>query len=386
LDALESNMPIEIGQVEAIFRYPVKSMRGERLEAAKLGWHGLEGDRRLAFRRIDDGSGFPWLSASKLPQLLLFAPHGSEADLPTHVRTPDGAELPVFGEELAAEVGRRHHAPVQMMHFRNGIFDEASISVITLDTVHEIGRLAGQSPDVRRFRPNIVVRSLRSVPFQEDEWVGGVLSFGGGDEGPEITVTMRDVRCSMVNFDPDSAKPAPEMLKAVVRVHQNTAGIYGTVIRTGELAVGQPILLHAAAGADRRTVSPSVAGPVNVELIAIDHVQLAMPAGGEAKARMFYAGLLGLKEVTKPAALAGRGGAWFTSGGAQVHLGVEQPFQPARKAHPAFRVHGLAELVRQCEAAGYAITKDAPLPGQDRVHIADPFGNRIELIELHAAT
>src|SRR5947208_63290 len=138
-------MPIEIGHVEALFRYPVKSIGGERLDEATLGWHGLEGDRRLAFRKIDDRGGFPWLSAGKLPDLVLFAPQRSGDDLPTHVRTPDGRELPVFGEELAAEVGRRHGAPVQMMQFRNGIFDEGSVSVIASETVREIGRLAGRS-------------------------------------------------------------------------------------------------------------------------------------------------------------------------------------------------------------------------------------------------
>ena len=242
-------MPLEIGHVEAIFRYPVKSMGGERLEAATLGWHGLDGDRRLAFRRIDDRSGFPWLTASKLPDLLLFAPHRREdtpGDLPTHIRTPDGQEMPLFGQDLATEVGRRYGAPVHMMQLNRGIFDEASISVIASDTVREIGRLAGRSPDVRRFRPNVVVRLLRSVPFQEDEWLGGVLSFGEGDDAPAITVTMRDVRCSMVNLDPDSASPAPEVLKAVVRANQNNAGIYGAVTRIGRLAVGQAILLRAA--------------------------------------------------------------------------------------------------------------------------------------------
>jgi len=241
---------MEIGHVEAIFRYPVKSMGGERLEVAELGWHGLEGDRRLAFRRLDDRSGFPWLSASKVPGLHLFAPQrredGAQGDLPTHVRTPDGEEMPVFGEELATEVGRRCGAPVQMMQLRHGIFDDASISVIASDTVREIGRLAGRSPDVRRFRPNVVVRLQRSGPFQEDEWVGGVLSFGDRDDAPAITVTMRDVRCSIVNLDPDSASPAPEVLKAVVRANQNNAGIYGTVTRIGRLAVGQTIILHAA--------------------------------------------------------------------------------------------------------------------------------------------
>jgi len=173
-------MPIEIGQVETIFRYPVKSMAGERLEDANLGWYGLDGDRRLAFRRMDDRSGMPWLTASKLPDLLLFAPQrcedGVHGDLPSHVRTPDGQEMPVFGEELANEVGRRYGANVQMMQLRHGIFDEACISVIASDTVREIGRLAGRSLDIRRFRPNVVVRLLRLGAFQEDEWLSGVLS------------------------------------------------------------------------------------------------------------------------------------------------------------------------------------------------------------------
>jgi uncharacterized protein YcbX len=243
-------MLTEIGYVEAIFRYPVKSMGGERLEAANLGWHGLEGDRRLAFRRMDDRGGFPWLTASKLPDLLLFAPQrredGAQGDLPTHIRTPDGEEMPIFGEDLATEVGRRYGSPVQMMHLKNGIFDDASISVIASDTVHEIGRLSGRSLDVRRFRPNVVVRLLRSLPFQEDEWVGSVLSFGEGDDAPAITATMRDLRCSMVNLDPDSASLAPEVMKAIVRANQNNAGVYGAATRVGRVAVGQPILLRAA--------------------------------------------------------------------------------------------------------------------------------------------
>src|SRR5258708_7949544 len=209
-----SRMAIEIGHVEAIFRYPVKSMRGERLEVARLGWHGLDGDRRLAFRRIDDRSGFPWLNASKLPDLLLFAPHRREAsaqgELPTHIRTPNGDDLLVFGDDLATEVGRRYGAPVQIMHMNHGIFDDASISVIASDTVREIERLAGRSMDVRRFRPNVVVGLLRSVPFQQDEALGSVLSFGKAVDPPAITVSVRHVRCSMLILDPDSATPAPE--------------------------------------------------------------------------------------------------------------------------------------------------------------------------------
>ena len=246
---------MEIGHVEAIFRYPVKSMGGERLEAANLGWHGLDGDRRLAFRRLNNHSGFPWLTATKLPELLLFAPQrhgdGAEDGLPTHVRTPEGEEMPVFGEDLALEVGRRYGAPVQMMHMKHGIFNDASLSVIAFDTVREIGRLAGLSPDVRRFRPNVVVRLRRSVPFQENQWLGGTLSFGEGEDAPTIAATMHDVRCAVVNFDPDSARPAPAVLKAVVRANQNNAGIYGTVTRIGRLAVGQAVHLRDAPAVPR---------------------------------------------------------------------------------------------------------------------------------------
>jgi len=241
-------MPIEIGKIEAIFRYPVKSMRGEQLEAATLGWHGLEGDRRLAFCRLHERGGFPWLSAGTLPDLISFTPlrreDGNGDGLPTHVRTPAGEEMPLFSEALAHEIGRRYGAPVRMTHLKHGIFDEASISVISATTVHEISRLAKKDADIRRFRPNIVVRSVHAVPFQEDQWVGGVLTFGEADDSPAVTVTMRDLRCAMVNIDPDDGRIAPEVMKACVHANQNNAGVYGTGTRVGRLAVGQTVFLH----------------------------------------------------------------------------------------------------------------------------------------------
>jgi uncharacterized protein YcbX len=152
--------------------------------------------------------------------------------------------MPSFGEALATDVGRRCKATVQMMELRHGIFDDATISVITSDTVREVCGLAGRALDVRRFRPNILVRSARGVPFEEDDWVGGVLTFGDAADAPAVAVTMRDVRCAMVNIDPDDGSLAPEVMKAVVRTHENTAGIYGAVTRIGQLAVGQTIVLH----------------------------------------------------------------------------------------------------------------------------------------------
>jgi catechol 2,3-dioxygenase-like lactoylglutathione lyase family enzyme len=116
-------------------------------------------------------------------------------------------------------------------------------------------------------------------------------------------------------------------------------------------------------------------------ILAFDHVQLAMPAGGEAQARRFYVEVLGLDEVPKPAELAGRGGAWFRGGQVELHLGVQADFRPARKAHPALRVEGLSALIVRCVNAGHPVERAVPMPGVERVHVDDPFGNRIELIE-----
>jgi catechol 2,3-dioxygenase-like lactoylglutathione lyase family enzyme len=115
-------------------------------------------------------------------------------------------------------------------------------------------------------------------------------------------------------------------------------------------------------------------------ILRIEHVQLAMPAGREAEARAFYSGLLGIPETPKPPELARRGGAWFEDGALKIHLGVEADFRPARKAHPALLVHDLRALVQRLRDAKVDVVED-PLDGHYRVYVADPFGNRIELME-----
>jgi catechol 2,3-dioxygenase-like lactoylglutathione lyase family enzyme len=114
--------------------------------------------------------------------------------------------------------------------------------------------------------------------------------------------------------------------------------------------------------------------------IAIDHVQLAMPAGGELKAQEFYVAILGMTELTKPPELAKRGGCWFQSGGVQLHLGVEADFRPAKKAHPALRCRDYSGLVQRLRDAGIEIAEPNDIPGVRRCHVHDPFGNRIEII------
>jgi len=113
----------------------------------------------------------------------------------------------------------------------------------------------------------------------------------------------------------------------------------------------------------------------------LDHVQLAMPAGGEDAARRFYAVTLGIPEVRKPEHLAKRGGCWFENGLVKIHLGVDQDFRPARKAHPALVVSDLSALIKRLADNGYRVVEDEPLEGYDRRYVDDPFGNRVELME-----
>ncbi len=239
---------MKVGRISAIFRYPVKSMAGEILDVAGLSWHGIEGDRRLAFRRLTDKSGLPWLTASKLPQLLLYKPFGSGAAglLPTHVRTPEGKEYELRSNELREEISSRYGSAVELMNLKHGIFDEACISVISPGTVQGIERESGREVDFRRFRPNIVIETESGEPFEEDRWVGRTLMFGmfgEGNSGAALRVTMKDERCVMVNCDPDTAERDSEVMKTVVRLNGNYAGVYGTVVRAGELRVGQVVSL-----------------------------------------------------------------------------------------------------------------------------------------------
>ena len=116
-------------------------------------------------------------------------------------------------------------------------------------------------------------------------------------------------------------------------------------------------------------------------MLTLDHVQIAMPAGGEADARVFFGDLLGLAELAKPASLAGRGGCWFALGDRQLHLGVDADFRPARKAHVALSTNDLAGLRVRLAGAGHPTVEDAPIDGRQRFFTEDPFGNRLELLQ-----
>jgi catechol 2,3-dioxygenase-like lactoylglutathione lyase family enzyme len=144
----------------------------------------------------------------------------------------------------------------------------------------------------------------------------------------------------------------------------------------------ETVVGHHRRAADQAARPKRLCQTERVPISRLDHVQLAMPAGGENQAVEFYSGLLGIPEVPKPPQLAGRGGCWFESEVVKVHLGVDPDFRAARKAHPAFIVADLAGLVTSLDGADVAVVAaDEPLEGYERVYVTDPFGNRIELME-----
>jgi uncharacterized protein len=230
-----------VGRVAALWRYPVKSMGAEALDEIEVSWNGLAGDRRWAFVR--DGmerSGFPWLTLRERPDLSHYRPTFVEPDRPnasrTLVRTPTGAEFDVADAVLAAELGDG----VRVIKHDRGVFDTMPLSLITTQTVAGLGGLVGSELDALRFRPNLLVEAAGDVAFPEDAWVGCVLRVGG----LEMRVDARDQRCVVVNIDPSTSSRNPSVLRAIAQDRQACVGVYGSTVRPGWVAVGDPVSLR----------------------------------------------------------------------------------------------------------------------------------------------
>ena len=232
---------IPVGTIKSLHRYPVKSMAGEDLASAELGWHGIEGDRRYSFIRKGDLSGFPWLTASKLRDLILYKATFLDGETSLQVKTPEGTVFDLKSPELLQRLTDAYGGDVELVRLSNGIFDDSPVSVISTATVSMLERETGRPIDVRRFRPNIVIESLPGYSPQEESWVGNTLMIGNVADAPAVRVTIHDVRCVMVNLDPDTAVADPIVLKTIARTRNNCAGVYGSTFRAGTIAVGDRV-------------------------------------------------------------------------------------------------------------------------------------------------
>lgn len=232
----------EVGRVEALWRYPVKSMAEESLDRAEVSWHGLAGDRRWAFVR--DGlarSGFPWLTIRERADMGHYRPSFADPARPdasrTVVRTPSGHEFVVTDAELASELG--HGARV--MKQNRGIFDVMPLSLTTTQTVAGLGALVGRELEPLRFRPNLLVRATDDAgAFPEDRWVGSVLRIGG----LRMRVDQRDERCVVVNVDPQTTERDPAILRAIAGERGTCLGVYGSTVEPGRVAVGDVVSIE----------------------------------------------------------------------------------------------------------------------------------------------
>lgn len=231
----------DVGRLAGLWRYPVKSMARETLEAVDVSWHGLAGDRRWAFVR--DGvvrSGFPWLTIRERPEMGHYRPSFSEPSRPdassTVIRTPSGDELDVVDPALAAELGDG----VRPIKQDRGVFDVMPLSLITIQTIAGLGELVSAELEVERFRPNLLVDAAGGDAFPEDAWVGSLLRIGT----MRMRVDQRDERCVLVNVDPATGERDPAILRAIAGEREVCLGVYGSTVEPGRVAVGDRVVIE----------------------------------------------------------------------------------------------------------------------------------------------
>jgi len=248
-----------IGKVDSLWRYPVKSMRGEELDEAFASYSGIYGDRIFAFRSSANHTGFPYFTAREQRKLLQYRPRfrypdkaarpinlidaetrnanplvADLAELVVDVETPDGKTLaindPALIEMLRANVDQKHQ--VTLMQSQRAMTDCRPVSVFSLQSARQLAEETGTSVDKRRFRANVYVDLTSANGFAENELVGRSIKIG-----PKVVISIleRDSRCVVITLDPDTAEQSPAILKKVAQAHDGMAGVYGAVMVEGML-------------------------------------------------------------------------------------------------------------------------------------------------------
>lgn len=223
-----------------LWRYPVKSMAGEELAVADLAWQGVAGDRRWAFvRPSEQGNGFPWLTIRERPHMHRFRPVLTDPERPdrssVRVTTPEGEVLEVTDPALAAQLGDG----IRVMKQNRGTFDVAPLSVVTVQSLAALSREVGPELDARRFRANLVLDAPGTEAFPEDAWVGQMLRVGSA----VVRVDQRDVRCGLINVNPDTLAREAEVLRVLAGQRDLRFGVYGSIVTPGTVRTGDPVVL-----------------------------------------------------------------------------------------------------------------------------------------------
>jgi uncharacterized protein YcbX len=254
-----------VGKVDSLWRYPVKSMRGEELDETFASFSGIYGDRLFAFKSSASPKGFPYLTAREQRRLLQYRPHfrypdkaarpinlteaesmganpvsADPSELIVDVETPDGKTLgidhPALMDMLRADIDQKHQ--LTLMRSERALTDCRPVSIFSLQSGRQLGEEIGTSMDKRRFRANVYVDLTSAEGFAENEFVGRSLRIG-----PKVLVTIleRDPRCVMITLDPETGQKSPEILKRVAQAHEGMAGVYGAVMVEGMLHKGDSV-------------------------------------------------------------------------------------------------------------------------------------------------
>jgi uncharacterized protein YcbX len=253
------------GKVESLWRYPVKSMRGEELDEAFAGYSGIYGDRLFAFRSSANHKGFPYFTAREQRKLLQYRPRfrhpdkaarpinlieaesrdanpllADLAELVVDVETPAGKTLaiddPALIEMLRADIDQKHQ--ITLMQSQRAMTDCRPLSIFSLQSAQQLAEETGTPVDKRRFRANVYVDLTSTKGFAENELVGRSVKIG-----PKVVITIleRDPRCMIITLDPDTGEQAPAILKKVAQAHDGMAGVYGAVLMEGMVHKGDPV-------------------------------------------------------------------------------------------------------------------------------------------------
>jgi MOSC domain-containing protein len=254
-----------IGKVDSLWRYPVKSMRGEELDEAFAGFSGIYGDRLFAFQSSASPKGFPYLTAREQRRLLQYRPHfrhpdkaarpinlteaekmganpvsADPSELMVDVETPDGKTLaiddPALIDMLRTDIDEKHQ--LTLMRSERALTDCRPVSIFSLQSARQLADETGTQIDKRRFRANVYIDLTSTQGFGENEFVGRSLRIG-----PKVVVAIleRDPRCVMITLDPDTGERTPSILKSVAQAHEGMAGVYGAVMVEGMLHKGDSV-------------------------------------------------------------------------------------------------------------------------------------------------
>jgi uncharacterized protein YcbX len=238
----------EIGRVESVWRYPVKSMCGEAMDEISLKQTGVEGDRLYAFHSSGSPADFPYFTGRNQTAMILYRPRFRDPDqlhLGVEVETPEGDTLAVDDPRLIAKLRRGINEEkhlISLMQSDAALTDCQPVSLFSIQTAEQLSRELGKQVDKRRFRANIYLDLASGEGFDEDRYVGQSLRIG--DEAT-VRVLERDPRCKMITLHPDTAQAMPEVLAQVVRKHDRTAGVYASVTVEGRVRPGDPVRLLA---------------------------------------------------------------------------------------------------------------------------------------------